>query len=317
MMKKLIKILFIHLMAVSIIYIAFTAVVGITGVDKYVRNIVNLEGAYGYLQPRLKNAKNTKSDIIVLGSSHAYEGIDPKLFEDTKYSVYNLGSSGQNPLVSYHILKEYAPFLEPKYLILEVYWSTYCSEGVTEACVDIISNDQLNSNYFSMALSSLKPKVINTFFSQWFRQIANIPERPQQDIFNQINHERGFTELEGVADKASLMNLGTARPKVNANKLRYIEKMVEYCKMNGIKPILIRTPVTKAYFNTLITYDEVTKPILTICNKYNVDFIDYNRDSTLELTNENFADKNHLNISGVKIFNNQLSNDLIDSHFFN
>ena len=51
MMKKLIKILFIHLMAVSIIYIAFTAVVGITGVDKYVRNIVNLEGAYGYLQP--------------------------------------------------------------------------------------------------------------------------------------------------------------------------------------------------------------------------------------------------------------------------
>jgi len=315
-MKTLFKKLLFHIVVIVVLYVALAALVGITGMEKYVRSISNLEGAYGYLQPRLKNAKSTKSDIIVLGSSHAYEGVDPKLFTDEHGSLYNLGSSGQTPMVSYHLLKEYIPILEPKHLILEVYWGTYCSAGNAESCIDIISNEHLNTNYFQMALSSLEPKVINTFVSQWFRQAANIPERPQKEIFNQINHERGFTEQIGVVDEERLLKLDSARPTVNKEKLRYIEQIVELCLDNDIHPVLIRTPVTTAYFDQLKNYDEVTSPIVDLCNRYNISFVDFNRDSTLNLINENFADKNHLNGSGVEIFNTHLYNYLKDNSFF-
>jgi len=316
-MKTLFKRLIFHSAIIAVLYIVFAAFVGITGTDKYVRTISNLEGAYGYLQPRLQNAKLTKSDIIVLGSSHAYEGIDPKFFTGENCSLYNLGSSGQTPMVSYHLLKEYIPLIEPQYLILEVYWGTYCSEGNAESCIDVISNDHLNQNYFKMALSSHEPKVINTFVAQWFRQTAGVPERPQKEIFNQINHERGFTEQTGVVDEATLLKLDTARPNVNKEKLGYIENIIELCVDNNIHPILLRTPVTTAYFEQLKNYDDVTSPIIDLCDKYNVSFVDFNRDSTLHLTNRNFADKNHLNRSGVDIFNSHLYNYLKETHFFN
>ena len=228
-MRSLFKKLIFHCAIIAVLYVVIAAMVGITGTEKYIRTISNLEGAYGYMQPRLQNAKRTKSNIIVVGSSHAYEGIDPKFFTDENCSLYNLGSSGQAPMVSYHLLKEYIPILEPKHLIMEVYWGTYCSTGNAESCIDIISNERLNANYFQMALSSLEPKVINTFVAQWFRQTAGIPERSQKEIFNQINHERGFTEQTGVVDEATLLQLRSARPIVNKKKLGYIEQIIELC----------------------------------------------------------------------------------------
>jgi len=316
-MGSLFKKLIFHSVIIVVLYVVLSALIGITGMEKYVRTISNLEGAYGYMQPRLQNAKSTKSDIIVVGSSHAYEGIDPKFFTDGNCSLYNLGSSGQAPMVSYHLLKEYIPILEPKYLIMEVYWGSYCSTGNAESCIDIISNESLNANYFQMALSSLEPKVINTFIAQWFRQTAGIPERPQKEISNQINHERGFTEQTGVVDEAKLLQLGPARPTVNENKLGFIEQIIELCLDNDIQPILIRTPVTHAYFEQLKNYDEVTSPIVDLCDRYKISFVDFNRDPTLHLTNGNFADKNHLNKGGVEIFNAHLYNYLKETHFIN
>ena len=44
--------------------------------------------------------KNEKYDIIILGSSHAYRGYDPVIFESYGYKIYNLGTSAQTLLSS-------------------------------------------------------------------------------------------------------------------------------------------------------------------------------------------------------------------------
>ena len=56
-------------------------------------------GCYGHTFTRMQDAQKTKNvDVLIVGSSHAYRGIDPRILQKDGISAFNLGSSAQTPI---------------------------------------------------------------------------------------------------------------------------------------------------------------------------------------------------------------------------
>jgi hypothetical protein len=85
-------------------------------------NFSNKKGGYGYAYSRLEEVKNYSNiDILFIGSSHAYRGFDPRIFEKNGLKTFNLGTSAQTPLQTEILLNRYLEKLNPKMIIYDVY----------------------------------------------------------------------------------------------------------------------------------------------------------------------------------------------------
>ena len=90
-------------------------------------------------------------DVLVLGSSHAYRGFDPRIFKKAGIKLFNFGSSGQTPLQSEFLLKRYTEQFNPKLVIIEVYPIALETTGLGPF-IDLISNFKVTNSMYSNAI---------------------------------------------------------------------------------------------------------------------------------------------------------------------
>ena len=113
----------------------------------------------------------------------------------------------------------------------------------------------------------------------------------------------GYRPLEEDKTDSILTNL--SKNKINTQKellnvseanLSYLSAIINYCKSNDVEPILIRSPLHKAYvgFNNESTYKKILKKRFS-----NITYLDF---SSFPLTNTEFGDLQHLNYKGARIF---------------
>jgi hypothetical protein len=60
--------------------------------------------------------------VLVLGSSHAYRGYDPRILDAHGITSFNFGTSSQNPLISNHLLDHYISIHEHQLVLIDVEW---------------------------------------------------------------------------------------------------------------------------------------------------------------------------------------------------
>ena len=120
------------------------------------KNVRNCVGCYGHLFTRVKEAKETKNpDILFLGSSHAYRGLDPRIFAEEGITSFNLGSSSQTPINTQVLLHQYLDQIQPKMVIYEVYAGTLTSDGV-ESSLDLLISSPLLSDELTNGRQKIK-----------------------------------------------------------------------------------------------------------------------------------------------------------------
>ena len=116
----------------SIIYLSGIFVWGKFIPQKLKPNLQYIQGAYGFINTRAKEARISDGvDVLILGSSHAYRGFDVRIFGEAGYKTFNLGSSSQSPIQTYLLLKRYLDLLKPKLVIYEVYPTTFLPEQIS------------------------------------------------------------------------------------------------------------------------------------------------------------------------------------------
>ena len=94
----------------------------------------------GHLYTRLKDIEHySHVELLVIGSSHAYRGFDPRIFKKKGVEIFNLGSSAQTPIQTEILIKRYLDKLNPKVVLFEVYPGSLTSDGV-ESSLDLVSN---------------------------------------------------------------------------------------------------------------------------------------------------------------------------------
>ncbi len=75
-------------------------------------------------------AKGARYDLVVIGSSHAYRGYDPRVFRERGYRMFNLGSSAQTPLSTYAILEGLVPRERAPLVVIDVYEDAFVQAGI-------------------------------------------------------------------------------------------------------------------------------------------------------------------------------------------
>lgn len=270
----------------------------------YLINVPYVPAGYGHLKTRIDDIKNYSDiDILVIGSSHAYRGFDPRIFKQNNLSIFNLGSSAQSPIQSYYFLKEYTQQLKPKLVIIEVYPETFTSDGI-ESAIDLISNCPNSIQLTQMALTFKNVKPFNALLCRIVDQgILNHSYAENKTIGLDSYVSGGYVERElGKDKKYSIPDSFDLH--LNESQLKAFEKSINLLKEKNIPVILVQAPVTQKLYNSFREIDSFNKLMSSYGKYYNFNEMESLQDSVL------FYDADHLNQHGVEKFNRILLDTL-------
>lgn len=293
---KLLKRLIAFLAVSFFVYSVLTWVWGNYIPEKYTKN---LNFKIGDSYTRFQEVKKYKNiDILFAGSSHAYRGFDPRIFEKAGYSTFNLGSTAQTPFQTKYLLEQYIDQLHPKWLIMEVYPKVFTLDGV-ESSLDIISNNEDVSS-FDFVLYHKNFRVLNTFIYSNIRNIfQSTPKKSEIELSqNNIYIGKGYVER-----KMSFNKVRKYKPRELVfldSQLNSIEEIDRICKNRDVLPIYVVAPIDKKLYNSFINIGEFEERM----DKLGI-FYDFNKLMKLNDT-LHFYDSHHLNQSGVELFNREL-----------
>lgn len=259
---------------------------------------------YGHLLLRSKEASTIEeTDVLILGSSHAYRGFDPRMFRENEIKIFNFGSSSQTAIQSEYLCKKYLDQMNPKWVIIETYAPLYSNDGV-EANLDFISNTPIDLSQVSMVAKTPDPRIVNTFLYKWIMDITN-QKREYQSIHRGYDKyiKGGYVQKKTdqrpqnlIYDESSVFIIPSQREA--------LRNLIDYCSLNDVKVLLVQAPVSNSYYNSLMGMDSFDLEM----NKL-APYINYNQKLPL-IDSLHFYDHHHLNQAGVEIFNHAVIKDL-------
>jgi hypothetical protein len=254
---------------------------------------------------RMQELKNTEDiDLLIIGASQAYRGIDTRILQEAGFSSFNLGSSNQTPLQSELLLKRYIDQLNPDKIIVVVYPEVFSVDGV-ESSLDLIANDNVNFSMLVLAVKQQNFKLINTFIYVAYRQIFGLnkhfKEKTQKG--NDTYIKGGYVEKE--ISYFSPHDFENNTWQFNHSQIKAFEGSLKLIQERGIQYLLIQTPTPQVFFKSQTNNVSFDRLMHSYRNYYN-----YNE--LLELNDSlHFYDEFHMNQKGVEIFNKALLEMLV------
>ncbi|MGL5933471.1 MAG: hypothetical protein ACRCY7_11405 [Cetobacterium sp.] len=265
-----------------------------------------------YNKKELKKFNNIPKKIKIanLGSSHGqfsflYEG-------ELEKEAFNFGLPSQ-------------PFYYD-YKFLERYKNRFQKDSIVVIPITIFSFYQGNnlekynerySKYFSYK-ELYKVGFSEYFLSRYFGILTG-EDRFFWSVYNKIKY---FSKEEsGVSSKANIKNVQlTVNMHLNHSEnpevdREYLKQILNFCKENNLKAILVRTPVTYAYNNILtrnIEEERINNHLKIVFDSldFKVKYLDYSKDIRISNNLEYFYDADHLNSTGARKFTNIFLQDI-------
>jgi hypothetical protein len=239
-------------------------------------------------------SNQTKYDAIVLGSSHAYRGYDPRIFEQLGVSMFNAGTSAQNAKGSLVLYNEYLKDRADVF-ILDVYDPVFELEG-TESNMRLIQNVPTNAAAFALVKQEVKVYTLNAFAVR-MASVKPIDEAPNNDYV-----KNGFCEKKGILYAVEPLNDSV----FDANEEMFVafEKMVKQMQADGKRIVLCShpLPVSPGLHNY---HDKFLARFTPLIERLGVPYIDLSFYTEGFGINE-FADISHMNQQGVVLYNQLL-----------
>ena len=236
-------------------------------------------------------SNQTKYDAIVLGSSHAYRGYDPRIFEQAGVSMFNAGTSAQNAKGSLVLYNEYLRDRADVF-ILDVYDPVFELEG-TESNMRLIQNVPTNAAAFALVKQEVKMYTLNALVVRLASMNVK-DEAPNTDYI-----KNGFCEKKGILYAVEPLNDSV----FDANEEMFLafEKMIKQMQSEGKRIVLCSHPLPACH--GLHNYhDKFLQRFSPLIQRLGVPYIDFTYYTEGFGINE-FADLSHLNQQGVELYN--------------
>lgn len=286
-------------------YLLFLAFVPQRPAYRAIRDLKVPLGGYGHTWSRFNEAERYGPvDVLFLGSSHAYRGLDTRIWEAHGIRAFNLGSSRQTPLQSELMLQRHLSSLRPRTVLLEVDPSTFASDGV-ESGLDVLANGPADTGAWRLAWRLGHLKTWNTLLYTWVRW--GIWGRPRLDEARTKGMDTyipgGFVEREVTHNRPRPPGKPEPMPPLPM-QLRAFERMQDLVQQAGARLVLVEAPVTRAWRATYVEHDAFAERMRT-AGPYLDMFGAVELDDSLH-----FYDAHHLNQHGVELFNRVLIRQL-------
>jgi hypothetical protein len=261
---------------------------------------------YSFKSETIKKKYNS-AEILVLGSSHTFYGINPKFL---KSPTFNLAQISQTLYFDKLLFEKHInEFDKLKYLILNIeyttlsqrdntdddVWRKYYYEAYMDLNVPIISKFDIERYFLSFTKSfNFNTKLIYKYIFNG--SILNCDENGFGTDYTVANKDPNFKNNTKEIIKRHEDNLMDFSLNVHR-----IQKMIDMSKKKGIKVVLIITPATKEYVNGVNQYK--WNKIVETCNLLsqkndNVSFLNLFDDT--RFTDDDLFDTDHLNEIGAQ-----------------
>ncbi|EPR66316.1 hypothetical protein [Cyclobacterium qasimii] len=223
-MRKLIKDLFYFSLLSIVIYITLVVISGQFLPGPLSKNLI-YKKSIGFADLRFNEAdKINNIDVLVLGSSLAYRGYDPRIFQENGFKIFNLGSSSQSFVQTKFLIDNFLETINPKFVILDVYPRQFENSGI-ESSADIISNISLNSNILKMVLQQNDLRTYNTFIFSFYNQyIRSNIEYKSPNLKTDLYIPGGYIENITVNEKS--VNIKDDFIDVRADQMKAFESII-------------------------------------------------------------------------------------------
>lgn len=278
----------------------------------------NPDGIYDFT--KFYELEDNTVDVLVLGSSHAFEAIDTgMLWSEHGISSFILGGGGQPLWNTYYFLKEALNTQTPYLIILESYMVT-------------------NGDDYS-----IDPVIIsNTYGLEWTKnkidaiKISTPKERWEEFMFSYIQYHTRYTDLsrEDFTNnqgnplyknwKGFLCNMTTTpldtpnvsditdRAPLSTKTEEYYRKIIELAAENNI-PLLI---VVSPYASICEPEQLLLNTAADIAFEYNINFVNYNLlydEIGIDFSSD-VPDPWHLNYKGCQKYTHALGEYIINHY---
>ena len=269
-------------------------------------NVRYFEEDSDFMRLRIQEAKELNDvDILVLGSSHAYRGFDPRIFNNYGLDIFNFGSSSQSPLQTEVLLKRYYNSLNPKTVLFEIYPALFASDGV-ESAISLLSSDIIDRHSLRMALEIDNMTIYNSMFFSFLKN--NLSGASQStNVTKYGTHmyvKGGYVERDKLYYYEPEVT-SSSQWEYNESQWQAFERCLEIIKSNGAQVFLVYAPITRNLYTSITNNEKFLKRMAT----YGHQVYDFNVITDLDDV-LHFYDSNHLNQDGVEIFNQSLISEL-------
>lgn len=300
-MKKFLKIF---------IYFFIPIVIASACLEVYMRHIPN---SYKYKDEWMKKNGNTV-ETLILGSSHAYYGINPEYLSSKAFNLANVSQDLERDFFVLDKYKDYEKNLKNVILVLSdanmlstmekgveswrvAYYGIYMNYPKKRLALEITNARMADKLQAYIKGDDMLGCTLLGFGT------AYKAENKQQITETSINEA---LERNTILNKDG--NLDTTYLKVNTEAL---DNIISLCKQKNIRLIIVTAPVVKEYAEKLnVQQSNLFYRIIRqkVAENSNVEFYDYLKDPRFSA--DDFFDCDHLTNIGAKKFSEIISKEI-------
>lgn len=253
-------------------------------------------------------------EVLILGSSHAYYGIDPEYFSS---SCFNASFYSQTLRYDLEILKHYqSEFKSLKAIVLPVSYFSLYSQLETGNAPYLVKKYNL---YMGMDVSSaLKDhmELLGIRLQKNIKKLSDYYLKGEDPItctdlgWGTTHHSRDRLVLEKAGASASLRHtrlIEEAGPEQKTENLAYLRELIGICKDGNINLLLFIPPAHKAYSGPLKKeYLDNNREIISqmLSEFENGIYLDLLNDP--DFIEEDYYDADHMNEIGARKLSEKL-----------
>ncbi|GAA4785505.1 hypothetical protein GCM10023231_11760 [Olivibacter ginsenosidimutans] len=264
---------------------------------RYRPNLPFSLGSDGFSYSRFKQADTIRNaDILILGSSHAYRGYDPRIFLKSGLKVMNLGSSAQTPIQTEYLINRYLNKINPKFVIVDVYPKLFGLDGV-ESTTDLLSNISLDKEIIDLVDRSKDIRTYNTLIYSWYRKMFDLNNGFKEKKVTKDGNRYipgGYVESNNVYKSDGIRK--PDRYEITPKQIKAFKNVIAILKKRNIDFVIMQAPIPREKYKMVADADKVDS-IFSRLGEY------HNMNEVLSLPDSCFFDESHLNQKGVDKYN--------------
>lgn len=249
--------------------------------------------------------EKTTADVLIFGSSRAFNHYVPDIFEQGLHqSCYNTGSSGQFILYDYATLKAVLKRYTPKIIILDITQGEFRIERESYERLSFLLPYYKTHTEIQSVIDLKSPfekyKLISSIypFNSSFVSLA----AGQTDYFKKRNTViKGYKPLQEIWN-GLIETVNTNPYLIDITKTNIYISFLKACQKSGKKILVVCSPTYLNYKIPDISITTASK----IASHEHVTFIDFTNDTSFTNHPNLFANPKHLNGSGAEFFTNAL-----------
>jgi hypothetical protein len=260
------------------------------------------------------------SDIIIFGNSRAQHHYDSRIISAAlKMSCYNAGQDGGHSIIlPYAEIKSITKRYSPKIIILE-----FSPTGIVHYEGDYDRLSILLPYY--QKYPEMRPLILLRGPYERIKLLSSIYPFNSDIVniigFNTKNSEAQKRDFDGYVPLHEVLNANILKPRseianqamirtksvVDPNMVNALENIIRICRRENITLFIINSPVFHEADEPISPAFPIEKISLDIIHRNQVNYFDFSDNPAFVGHPEWFADKEHLNEEGSRVFSNMLT----------